>query len=254
MAEVTIESSTPQGSAEPILGKFKSQDDLVAAYTALEKKLSEKGMTMEVEGEVPAPMSPESVTETSETVYGEGITSALTVAGLDVDTVSAEYESESGLTDDTKRKLYSTFGQAVVDNYFAGLDAQRGAATAKVSEAEQGILDMFGGQEGWGKVSQWAAQGSPDLSDAFNQALDSGNPAFMKTASMALKSAYESSQGTLSPQTVLTNQVPVSSAGVGYTSKREMMADINSDAYKHDPSFREGVANRIASSQGFSYN
>jgi hypothetical protein len=244
-------SATPEGGSEPILGKFKTQADLATAYQELEKKLSAQGKTMEVEGE---PAVPDPIPDNTETIYGEGITSALTAAGLDTATVSAEYESEAGLSDDTKTKLYNTFGKSVVDNYFAGIDAQKTSATAETTAAEQEVLSLFGGQENWSQVSQWAVTGSPELSEAFNDALDSGNTRYLKTAAMALKSAYENTQGTLTPTSVLKGQVPAAGTSNGYNSKHEMMTDIQSKQYAQDPAFRDQVALRIKASAGFDYH
>jgi tellurite resistance-related uncharacterized protein len=253
MAEVTMTSATPEGGSEPILGKFKTQADLATAYQELEKKLSAQGKTMEVEGESVTSTPIPDNTEIVEAVYGEGITSALTAAGLDTATVSAEYESEAGLSEDTKTKLYNTFGKSVVDNYFAGIDAQKTTASAETTAAEQEVLSLFGGQENWSQVSQWAVTGSPELSEAFNDALDSGNTRYLKTAAMALKSAYENTQGTLSPVSVLKGQVPAAGVSNGYNSKHEMMTDIQSKQYSQDPAFRDQVALRIKASAGFDY-
>lgn len=251
---------------ELILGKFKTQDALASAYQELEKKFRGEGTTQtppdnpvnEVTPDSPeTPETPLEASETGETPkddsgYGEGIISALSGAGMDVNAVAAEYESEGGLKDETKQSLYGIFGQQVVDNYFSGLEAQAKAGAEKQSAEERSIIDAVGGDEVWQTVTSWANGPNADAEsvEAFNAALDTGNAAIIKATAQALKGSYERANGTLRPSSVVTGTSASPSSSRGFESNAQMIQAINDPRYASDPAYRSEVQRRIGASPG----
>lgn len=263
MSEVSIQTNTtPEG--EKILGKFDSQDELAKAYQELEKKLGsgfaqtpEERATNETttvsESNPTEDGGTESKSEEPESPYGEAITSALTTAGLDVNAIATEFESEEGLKPDTRSKLDSLFGKQMVDSYFAGLTALNSDQQAQVQAGMTEVTSAVGGDEAWNTIAQWAAgpNGDQGIAEVYNAALDRGDFATMKLAAIQLKSQYESKNGTLNATSIKEGIASGANSAEGYTSKQEMMKDIGSPEYAHDPAFREQVARRIAKTKGF---
>ena len=277
MPEVNITTEkTPTG--ERILGKFDSQADLVNAYRELERKLSQSGQTMtsNEDGTTTSvqptatsndePLStPESSEETStenkipeeggeENPYGEAITSAVSAAGLDIDSIATEFASEAGLSEATRTALDGAFGKSVVDAYFKGVELGNADVKQATEQVTQAVQTAAGGEEGWMALQTWASGPNADteLVDTFNEALESGKQGQIRAATLALRASYEAVNGPVKESSVVSNVPTNISEGGGYRSKGEMMTAIQDPRYRTDSGYRQDVQARIAKTEGMS--
>ena len=272
MSEVNVQSSpNPENPNEKILGKFTSQDELVTAYRELEKKLGggfaqtpeEQQNETPTDAQPPAPEktggSPEAQKQTTgdtadtDSPYGEAILTALSASGLDANAVSDEFYSESGLSPETRGKLDATFGKQAVDLYFQGLQAADQGQQAEADQAIQGIVSTIGGEENWNTIAQWAAgpNGDQDLAQSFNAAADRGDVGAMKAAAIALKSIYESKNGSLGASSVTRGVPPSAGAATGFRSTAELTQAMSDPRYATDAAYRADVERRLGVTEGF---
>jgi len=267
MSEVNI-TSNPSPEGELILGKFKSNDELAAAYKALESKLGANfAQTPEEqaaasstppvtpEGTDTPPAAPPASTEDT-AVYGEALVSAVSGVGLNIDEVSKEFYSETGLSADTRTKLDQAFGKAAVDAYFAGLGVQNAEVSDAVTKMSQEVVATVGGEEAWGTIAEWAGgvNGDPQLADAFNAAFDRGDAVTAKVIAESIKARYEAVNGSLVVKSVVTGQPAGVPGAAGFRSQQEVTAAMRDPRYGTDPAYREEVARRMAVTQGFAYS
>lgn len=140
----------------------------------------------------------------------EDVDAALKEKGLDASKVAAELyakEGEFSLSDETKQKLYDAFGKFAVDAYLSGLKAtnegfmHRHAESIKEAEAADAqrftdISNECGGEEGWGRLEQWALEAlSDDELTAFNAVMESGNQYLQQYAVRELEGRRKAAQG-----------------------------------------------------------
>ena len=163
-----------EGGQEPILGKFKSQEDLVKAYQELEKKLG---------GEQP--------TEETPAVNTEEPTVVETPEGsLDITKYMEEYSNDKSLSEDSYKELEKMgLNKSLVDDYIQAKEAQSQIFT-------NSIYDMVGGQDSYTELITWAGD---NLNEAqiteFNKVTQSNNPEAIKFAVENLKLRYDATGG-----------------------------------------------------------
>jgi hypothetical protein len=211
----------PQGEKPPpegnlILGKFKTQEDLVAAYKALETKLG-----------AAKPAAPPAATPPG-TPPAEGAPQATPIQTL-FDKAAAEYASSQQFTPETVTALESAgVPRSMIDNYVAGLQAQ-----AQV--AEQAVYGAAGGKAEFETMQAWAATNlTAEQIDAFNYAVGSGDINATKGAIANLKALYTSANGSdpaarVERQGGSGNEPPADM----YRSKIEVQKDMNDPRYKN---------------------
>jgi len=277
MPEVNITTEkTPTG--ERILGKFDSQADLENAYRELERKLSQSGQTMTSNEDgtttsvqptatpndesLSTPESPEETSTENQTPkeggeenpYGEAVTSAVSAAGLDIDSIATEFASEAGLSEATRTALDGAFGKSVVDAYFKGVELGNADVKQATEQVTQAVQTAAGGEEGWTALQTWASGPNADteLVDTFNEALESGKQGQIRAATLALRASYEAANGPVKESSVVSNVPTNISEGGGYRSKGEMMAAIQDPRYRSDSGYRQDVQARIAKTEGMS--
>ena len=120
--EVKIEEAPSTEEEKPILGKFKTQDDLIKSYQELEKKLSsrEEDKTFENEKTEDKPLE---------------------AGKFDFTSAEKEFTEKGELSEDTLNNLEKMgLPKSYVDNYIAGLEAQSQAF-------EQTAYNATGGEE-----------------------------------------------------------------------------------------------------------
>lgn len=203
----------PQG--EPlILGKFKSQADLEAAYKALESKLGQP--------QQPQTQTPQQPPQGQQSVF---------------DKAAAEFAADGKIADETLASLEAAgVPRATVDNYVAGV-------VALAAQQEQAAFGLVGGEQTYGQMVEWA---SSNLSDAEIAAFDAAvtNPA---TSEMAIKGLYARFQqsGTFEPTGGVKTGQP--SAGDMFRSRHEMIAAMQDERYtKGDAAYHADVQAKIA--------
>lgn len=209
--------------------KFKTVEDMAAAYKELEGKLGQQ--------------PPQTKTEESPKEGGAAPTAreaqeTLTNAGIDFDALSAEFSEHGSLTEGSYAALEAKgFNRQVVDTWIAGQQAI-------VSQLQQQVYDSVGGAEKYNAMVQWAAQNlSPKAIDAYNAAMGGGVES-AQLASQGLLAQYQASVG--SEPALLSGGT--STGGAGFRSTAELTAAMADPRYAKDPAYREDVMQRLAHS------
>lgn len=133
---------------EPILGKFKSQEELIKAYTELEKKLGQPK-----EETTPTPKQEEVVVE-----------------GVNVSKYDTEYRTNGSLSDKSYQELAKLgFSKNDVNRYIEGQNAL-------IEKFTSNIYNKAGGEEAYTELVQWASVNLPQSTiEEYNTALQSGD-------------------------------------------------------------------------------
>lgn len=211
---------TPEADAEErpewLPEKFKSVEDMAAAYKELEGKMGES------KEEAPAEDAAREATE---------------AAGVDFDTFSTEFAENGELSSESYDELAAAgIPRELVDSYIAGQ-----AASAEVQAKE--LHDSVGGSDQFNSMTEWASDNFSDGEiDAFNDAMTSGSPDAKRMAVAGLQARYSASEGS-EPSRSISGEA--SKGGSAYRSVAEMMSDMNDPRYETDPAFRNDVAMKL---------
>lgn len=216
--------------------KFKSAEDMAAAYAALEAKQGGK------EAETPAPeLNPDGTPKTPEGAPKEGeAEQVLADKGLSFEDFSTEFAETGALSADSYAKLEKAgIPKAMVDSYIAG-------QTALAASYEADVKSAAGGAEQFDEVTAWAAANLTDAEKiAYNKAIDSGDIAQAKLAVAGLKQKFDTANPT--EGNLLAGRF-ANGVGESYESTAQMTADMSNPLYKTDPAFRKKVQDKIARS------
>ena len=210
-----------QGSDEQelILGKFKSQEDLIKAYSELEKAQSSRQEKPSNEQEE------ESVSEVN-------VSSAIQNAS------DAFYENGE-LSEDNFRALeQSGIPREFVEAYVRGQEA---TMEAEVSS----ITNSIGGQENYDAMVQWASASLPEAEvDSYDDIVSTGTTEAAKMAVKGMYARYLSENGGSS-----MNIAKGSTSGAAiqpFNSNAQVVEAINDRRYEIDPAYRAEVEKRIS--------
>ena len=204
---------------ELILGKFKSQEDLIKSYQELERKQTELNKPKETKDEKPL--------EANQKV------------NFDFSLAQKEFDDTGELSEKTIESLEQAgLPKSYIDNYIVGLDA-----VAK--QFEQRAFDSTGGEENYKQMTDWV---SKTLSESeikqFNDNIGRDND----TALFTIKGMYARySAETREPN--LATGSNAQQSGSGYESIGQMKADMANPKYATDSAFRKMVADKVARSK-----
>lgn len=214
----TAPSEEPK-KEELILGKFKSQEDLIKSYQELERKQTELNKPKETKDEKPL--------EADQKV------------NFDFSLAQKEFDDTGELSEKTIESLEQAgLPKSYIDNYIAGLDA-----VAK--QFEQRAFESTGGEENYKQMTDWV---SKTLSESeikqFNDNIGRDND----TALFTIKGMYARySAETREPN--LATGSNAQQSGSGYESIGQMKADMANPKYATDSAFRKMVADKVARSK-----
>ena len=221
--QVATESAptTEPVKEEPILGKFKTQEDLIKSYQELERKLGETSKSEETE----APKEE---------------LKADTKVNFDFQNAQREFEDTGELSQDTISSLEKAgLPKSYIDNYIAGLDA-----VAKQFEAK--AFETTGGEENYKSMTDWVTN---NLSEAeikqFNDNIGQDN----ETALFTIKGMYARFNSETKEPNLATGTTGQSQGGAAYESIGQMKADMQDPKYATDSAFRKMVADKVARSK-----
>lgn len=213
------EDGTPR--EELIGGKFKSQEDLLAAYQELEKKM---GQPKDEPEEQPAEVETPSGKTIDTAKYGE------------------EFLKDGRLSEKSYKELEGYgFSKAEVDRYIAG---QQAYATQFTSD----IYDTVGGIDNYSQIVTWAADNiDRSVIDEYNKALGDVDTA---TAKKNLEYMYFKMQQEQPKQ---ARRIEGQSAGDGgmqpYASKLEWQTAQSNRLYGKDAKYTNLVDQRYLASR-----
>ena len=236
-----------------LAGKYKSAEDLEAAYLELQKKLGQSESTEETaepESEYQMYNDDGAVNyDTANELYGEQLGNLFKDNNIDPFEMN-QYFAENGGT--LSEDMYSQLGKAgltkeVVDNYLAGVRNEVGIESAEpvLSESEiKDLKNLAGGERGYDNLMEWAGQNlDQEAIKDFDDVLATGNKSAIKFAITALMGRYEDSQGRDSK--IVTGK---ESSTETYRSMAEVVRDMNKPEYQNDEAFRDDVLRRLSAS------
>ena len=224
-----------------LAGKYRSTEDLEAAYLSLQKKLGQ-------EEEVDYESSDEGYEEEEES--DEEVSANAPAISL-INEASDEYYANDGtLSEETISKFSEMSSQDLVEAYMEMYEnGQVGQASqgVEMSEAQvNSVMNAAGGEANYNEVVEWAAGNLPDRQiDAFDSVVDSGNPAAIGIAFQGLQSAYQEANGY--EGRMLQGRAP-SSSGEVYRSQAELVAAMGDPRYDNDPAYRADVIQKLEQS------
>ena len=233
------QQSRDQEDAALIGGKFKSQEDLLKAYEALQKKLGNKDAEDEEE---PVEGDSEPVEGTSE---AESTSEAVSL----MNRLGQEYAKNGDLSEADVDQLTQLDSKelvsAYIEYYKSGQQKAQVQATTESQVAE--VVASVGGKEAYAEMISWAVDNLDQGEiDSYNSVTNSGNPAAIKFAVEALSNRYRNSEGFEAP---LVSGRKADSGPKPYRSQAELARDIANPLYQQDPAFRADVEDRLSRSK-----
>lgn len=215
---------------------FKSPEDLAKSYKEAQAELTrlKQGVTAPAET-----VTPEATTEAapnSDLTIDQEAAKVVTNAGLNLDALSEEFMAEGTLKDESYAALEKAgLSREVVDDY---IRLKQGEAASIRND----VVSIAGGEESFKQMIQWAATDYEDAG-AYNKMITSGDPAQMRMAMNALKTAYVNANGQ-EPKLLMGNGAAVT--GDTYRNDLEMVADMQKPEYRTDPAFRASVEEKVS--------
>ena len=206
---------------ELILGKFKSQEDLINAYSELEKAQSsrqDKPSNEQGEGE--------------EAVSEANVSSAIQNAS------DAFYENGELSEDNFKALEQSGIPREFVEAYVRGQEA---TMEAEVSS----ITNSIGGQENYDAMVQWASANLPESEvDSYDDIVSTGTT---DAATMAVKGMYARYLSENGGSSMNIAKGGTSGAAIQpFNSNAQVVEAMNDPRYQNDPAYRADVEKRIS--------
>ena len=225
-----------------LAGKYKSTEDLEAAYLSLQKKLGQ-------EEEVDYESSDEGYEvdeEGDEEVFDEAPAVSL------INEASEEYYANDGtLSEETIEKFSEMSSQDLVNAYLEiqanNPQAQANLQGVEMSDAEvNSVMNAAGGEAQYNRIVEWAASNLDNRSiDAFDSVVDSGNPAAINIAFAGLQSRYNDANGY---EGRMLQGKAADSRGDVYRSQAELVAAMGDPRYDSDPAYRADVIEKLNAS------
>lgn len=241
-AQPPVDYNAPETpSVEPslIAGKFKTQDDLIAAYKALESKLGKPTeptlptTSQTVETSVDPALAIPDAFDPANPTYVPGL-SAQQVMEL----ANKEFAANKTLSDSAYSALAAQgISKEMVSAYIAG---QQATAQSQLDAA----MATVGGKDKYQTITAWAANNMSDAEIAeYNAAV--ADPKTRALAMKALQGQYIAANGTAPGSLIAGGTAPVAAA---FASKAEMVAAMKDPRYAKDPAYRDSVRAKLANS------
>ena len=234
-----------------LAGKYKSAEDLEAAYLELQKKLGDApAAEAEPETEYELYTDDGSVNyDTANELYGEQLGNLFQSNNIDPFEMSKHFEENNGtLSDDMYNQLAAAgLNREIVDNYLAGVRGELGEQPEQPVLSDSEIKDLkniAGGERGYDQLMDWAGNNlSAQDAKNYDDVLATGNKAAISFAVKALMGQYEDANGRDS--NIVTGK---QSSTENYRSMAEVVRDMNKPEYRTDEAFRDDVIRKLAQS------
>lgn len=228
------DNTPPDSSAAPaterpgwLPEKFKSPEDLAKAYSELEKQFTKQRQDTKQTEPQTAPTKPDQDPAASK--------------GLDWEIPAVEFEENGSISDETFKKFEDAgIPRDVVSKYAQTRKAEVDAENTK-------LFERAGGEDAYEVMCDWANTNLPkeDVA-AFQKIIQEGEIAQALLAVDALKARYTAANGK-APKLIKGNSSS-SNTAVGYSSRAEMVREMQDPRYAKDPAFRKQVEQKIAAS------
>ena len=223
-----------------LAGKYRSTEDLEAAYLSLQKKLGQ-------EEEVDYESSDEGYEE--EEGSDEEVSDEAPAVSL-INEASEEYWANDGtLSEETIERFSEMSSQDLVNAYIEiqSKNPQANPQGIEMSDAQvNSVMNAAGGEANYNRIVEWAASNLDNRSiDAFDSVVDSGNPAAINIAFAGLKSRYEEANGY---EGRMLSGKAADSRGDVFRSQAELVAAMADPRYDSDPAYRADVVEKLNAS------
>ena len=237
-----------------LAGKYKSPEDLEAAYLELQKKLGQSESTedtAEPQSDYQFYADDGSVNyDTANEVYGTKLGETFKENGIDPFEMNEYFDKNNGTLSD---EMYDKLGEAglsrpMVEAYLKGLrnELEYPEATQPVlTDSEiKDIKNIAGGDRGYDNLMEWAGENlDQEAIKDYDDVLATGNKSAVKFAVTALMGKYEDSQGRDSK--IVTGK---ESSTETYRSMAEVVRDMNKPEYQNDEAYRDDVLRKLSAS------
>ena len=224
-----------------LAGKYKNAEELESAYLSLQKKLGQQ------EEEVDYESSDEGYEEEEEG-YEEVSDDAPAVSLINE--ASEEYYANDGTLSEETIERFSEMSSTDLVNAYLEIQANNPQAPQQVVEMSEAqinsVQNAAGGEANYNRVVEWAASNLDNRSiDAFDNVVDSGNPAAINIAFAGLQSRYNEANGY---EGRMLQGKAADSRGDVYRSQAELVAAMSDPRYDTDPAYRADVVEKLESS------
>lgn len=235
------------GSAEDVLKdhedvEIKNSNTETVSVKSEEDKPQEQPEEGQKEEETDKPdASPEDTLQNTvdeQAKAAEDVKTDLTNKGVDFDALSAEYDKNGALSEDSLKKLEEAgYPKSVVSAYIAGLEA---TAEKFVND----VVSHVGGVEKYQQIAQFIS--TSGQADAFNSLLEKGNLAEIKLALDGIQARMQARTGTTGRS--ILGGGSSSTNNLGYNSKAEMVKAMSDKRYGRDRSYTMDVQRKVMNS------
>ena len=225
-----------------LAGKYKDAEALEKAYIELQGKLGERDgkeeePKAEVESESEEVLQEES--EESSEDYSEG-------AQLIVDASEEYWSNDGNLSSETLEKFNGMSSQDLVSAYmeYTKANPQQSEPVADLTERDaNSIKNSVGGEAQYNQMTQWAASNlEPNVIEAFDNLLDTGNAAAIQLAVNGIRAQYENATGY--EGRMYSGKPPVSNSDV-FRSQPELVEAMSDPRYDRDPAYRQDIIEKL---------
>ena len=223
-----------------LAGKYRSTEDLEAAYLSLQKKLGQ-------EEEVDYESTDEGYEEEEES--DEEVSPYAPATSL-INEASEEYYANDGtLSEETIERFSEMSSQDLVNAYLEiqANNPQPPQQAIELSDAQvNSVMNAAGGEANYNSIIEWAASNLDNRSiDAFDAVVDSGNPAAINIAFAGLQARYNDANGY---EGRMLQGKAASSSGDVFRSQAELVAAMGDPRYDTDPAYRADVIEKLDAS------
>ena len=224
-----------------LAGKYKSAEDLEAAYLSLQRKLGQE------EDEIDYESTDEGYEEEEES--DEEISPYAPATSL-INEASEEYYANDGtLSEETIERFSEMSSQDLVNAYLEiqANNPQPPQQAIELSDAQvNSVMNAAGGEANYNRIVEWAASNLDNRSiDAFDAVVDSGNPAAINIAFAGLQAQFYEANGY---EGRMLQGKPANSRGDVYRSQAELVAAMGDPRYDTDPAYRADVIEKLDAS------
>ena len=256
LAEQEQEAAAEAGEAAPLLGKFKSTEDLARAYQELERKLGQPRDETDPET-LDDTSAPQPYTrEQSVNDYGEFLSDVFETAEVNPYEIAQKWEAGQDLTEYVEKLEAAGIPRPVVEQYLAKPEQAAAPEGAELTADDTAQLKaMVGGDEGFKQISEWAVENldAQQLVD-YNAVVNSGNKAAIRWALKAMQ-AMQSGPAKQAEPKLIGGKAP--GEGLKFESKQQVIDAMSKrnekgqKLYEVDEAYREKVRTLIAKSDVF---
>lgn len=206
-----------------LAGKYKSAEELEAAYIELQKKLGESGNQQEEPEEQTE--EPEDTTSILDKLWEESSSENISQETLD--------ELAKADPNDLAKMYLEYRSQAEQDN-------QRAVMTEQDVSQLKGLV---GGESQYNEMLGWAGQNLSEKEiEMYDSIMDKGDPAAAFFAVQALAYRYQDANGV--EGNLVQGKAPASNTGA-FRSQAELVQAMSDPRYDNDPAYRQDVMRKL---------